>query len=52
MPTIGALNDPAAWFSVDNTEQWGLAAAADVGHDASCSNLAFGVRVVVALVEA
>lgn len=51
MPAVGALDDPAARLSVDDAQQRRLATASDVRDDPSLAYLAFGVRVVVALVQ-
>ena len=52
VPTVGALDDPAARPSLGAAEQWCLATSADVGHDSAAADRSFGVGIVVAFVQA
>jgi len=52
VPAVGSLDDPAARLSTHAADERLLASPSDVRDDASITDLAFGVRVVEALVQA
>ena len=51
VPTIGALDDPAAWLSANTPEQWGFAATPDMRDDSTLVKFCLGFLVVVPFVE-
>ena len=52
VPAIGSFDDPAAGLSANAAHERRFPAASNVRDDASVADLALGVRVVVAFVEA
>jgi hypothetical protein len=52
MPRVGALYDPTTWDAADTAEQRRFTSSPDVRHDASDADLALGVVVIVAFIEA
>jgi hypothetical protein len=52
VPTVRALDDPAARFPAHTADHGRFSSSADVGNDSTRTYRGLGVSVVVALVEA